>query len=143
MGAGKSTVGRILADRWGVPFVDLDAEIGDIPALFARGGEPAFRAAETTTLARVVAGEGVLALGGGTLTRAENVTLLVGWRVVVLLAELPTLLARIGDGAGRPLAGELPRLLAERRPTWDAVGATVWTDGIAPDLVANRVEALC
>ncbi len=143
MGAGKSTVGRILAERWSVPFVDLDARLGDIPALFAREGEAGFRRREHDTLAELVEGEGVLALGGGTVVEPANRALLAGWRVVVLTGSAGTLRARIGDGAGRPLAGDLEGLLAARAESWRAAGTLVDTDGLDPMAVADRVEALC
>ena len=143
MGSGKSTVGRILAARWGAPFLDLDATLGDIPALFAAEGEAGFRARERAALARAVQGEGVLALGGGTVVLAENRALLAGWQVFVLTAPAATLRARVGVGEGRPLAGHLEALLEERREAYRAAGPLVDTDGIAPDAVADRLEALC
>ena len=143
MGSGKSTVGRILAARWGAPFLDLDATLGDIPALFAAEGEAGFRARERAALARAVQGEGVLALGGCTVVLAENRALLAGWRVFVLTAPAATLRARVGEGEGRPLAVHLEALLEARREAYRAAGPLVDTDGIAPDAVADRLEALC
>lgn len=143
MGSGKSTVGRLLAARWGVPFLDLDARLGDIPAIFAAEGEAGFRARERAALAEAVTGEGVLALGGGTVVSAENRALLAGWRVIVLTAPAATLHARVGDGRGRPLAAALDALLEARREVYRAAGPQVDTDGIAPEAVADRVEALC
>ena len=79
MGVGKSTVGPLVAERLGLPFVDLDQEIertanATVAALFARDGEPGFRVLETRVLEAVVAGPpAVVALGGGTLhARPEN-----------------------------------------------------------------------
>jgi shikimate kinase len=153
MGAGKSTVGRLLAARWGVPFVDLDAEIGDIPAIFAREGEAGFRRREQDVLRSVVHGpgprgewpllEGVLALGGGTVVDPANRALLHGWRVVVLMGAAETLRARIGDTPGRPLAAQLEALLVARAEVWRVAGPQVSTDGLEPAAVADRVEALC
>jgi shikimate kinase len=140
MGSGKSAVGRELAVRLGVPFVDLDAELGDVPALFSSGGEAGFRAAETACLARLVGGDGVMALGGGTVVSAENRALLVGWRLFVLTAAPETLRARIGGGEGRPLAGRLEEILAERAEIYRTAGEPVATDDrsvveVAADLV--------
>jgi shikimate kinase len=143
MGSGKSTVGRLLAARWAVPFVDLDVVIGDIPALFARGGEAGFRRREQEALAQCVRGVGVLALGGGTVVDPANRALLADWRLVVLLADAGTLRGRVGTGEGRPLAGALERLLEERAEAWRLAGPQVWTAGMGPDAVADRVEALC
>ncbi len=143
MGAGKSTVGRLLAARWGAPFVDLDTAIGDIPAIFAAEGEAGFRRREHDTLAVVARGHGVLALGGGTVVDPRNRTLLADWCVVVLMAGADTLRARIGAGEGRPLAAHLERLLAERAEAWRVAGPQVRTEGLDPAAVADRVEELC
>lgn len=147
MGSGKSTVGALLAGRWGVPFVDLDARIGDVPALFAAEGEDGFRRRERAALAAVVAevgaGAAVLALGGGTVVDPANRALLGEWRVIVLMARPETLRARIGAGPGRPLAGRLEALLEERREAYATAGPVIWTDGIAPAGIVPRVEALC
>lgn len=143
MGVGKSTIGRAIAARRAVPFVDLDAELGDIPAIFAAEGEAGFRRRERGALARAVEGEGVLALGGGAVVPAENRTLLAGWSVVVLMAHPATLRARVGADPARPLLPALERLWEERRAVYEAAGPVVWTDGIAPEAVIRAVEAAC
>lgn len=148
MGAGKSTVGRLLASRWGLPFVDLDTEIGDIPALFAAEGEAGFRRREQEVLRRVVdatepSGSLVLALGGGTIVDPANRVLLEGWRVVVLMGSAETLRARLGDGRGRPLAADLEALLLARSEAWRVAGPQVSTEGLGAGAVADRVEELC
>lgn len=143
MGAGKSTVGRALAARWAVPFADLDALVGDVPAIFREGGEDAFRRREREALRAAVGGDGVLALGGGTVVSEENRRLLAGWSVVVLMARPETLRGRIGDGAGRPLAGALEDLLRRREEAYRVAGPVVWTDGLVAEAVADRVEELC
>lgn len=143
MGAGKSTVGRLLAARWGVPFVDLDTRIGDIPAIFATEGEAGFRVRERRALLDAVAGAGVLSLGGGTVVDPANRAALGDWRVVVLMGRLDTLRARVGDDPGRPWAHRMATLLAERVAIYAAAGPQVATDGLDPEEVADRVEALC
>ncbi len=144
MGAGKSSVGRVLAARHGVAFVDLDARLGDIPEIFAREGEAGFRARERSALAEAVRGDGVLALGGGTVVDAANRALLKDWRVVVLMAPASTLRARIGaDASARPLASRLEGLLVGRAAAYAAAGPAVETDGLDVDTVADRVEVLC
>src|SRR3954469_2749022 len=91
MGTGKSTVGALLAARWSWPFVDLDARIeqqagATIAELFARGGESAFRDLEAAAV-KAVAAEGlqVVAVGGGAVTRPENLQLMLGTGLVVCL----------------------------------------------------------
>lgn len=143
MGAGKSTVGAILARRWGVPFVDLDRQVGDVRAIFAAEGERGFRAREREALARAAAGEGVLALGGGTVVDPANRARLAGWRIVVLTARAETIRGRLGDDPGRPLLSRLEELLAERAGAYATAGAELATDGLDPEAVADRVEALC
>lgn len=143
MGAGKSTVGRLLAARWGVAFVDLDASFGDIPAIFAVEGEAGFRARERAALRDAVRGEGVLALGGGTVVDPDNRAALAGWTVVVLTASAECLRTRVGGGDGRPLAARLEALLVERAEAYRAAGPVLITDGVAPEAVADRVEELC
>lgn len=143
MGAGKSTVGRLLAARWRVPFVDLDARVGDAAAIFAAEGEAGFRARERAALAEAVRGHGVLALGGGTVVDPANRALLAGWRVVVLTASAATLRARVGDGAGRPLAASLEELLIARADAYRNAGSVLSTEGLSPEAVADRVEESC
>jgi len=143
MGAGKSTVARLLAVRWCVPFLDLDAEIGDIPAIFSAEGEAAFRLREAEVLARLASGHGVLALGGGTVVDPANRALLREWTVVVLMGPVAALRARIGGGEGRPLAANLEALLRAREAAYRAAGPWVDTEGLEPRAVADRVEALC
>ena len=143
MAVGKSTVGRALAERIGEEFVDLDAEIGDIPDLFAHVGEVGFRALERACLARRVEGQGVMALGGGTLQAEGNRTLLSGWRVVVLMASAATLRARIGNGDARPLAQQMDALLVERTPVWQTFAPWIHTDGRTVEAVVDELVLLC
>lgn len=143
MGSGKSTVGRLLADRLRVSFADLDATVGSISEIFAREGEAGFRARERTSLRTLAEGEGVIALGGGTLVDPSNVETLSGWRIVVLMARVETLLARVGHDPNRPLAMQIPELFVARAESYRSAGPQVWTDDLDLDEVARRVESLC
>jgi shikimate kinase len=153
MGAGKSTVGRLLAERWDVAFRDTDDDVEQsegrsISDIFVDSGEEHFRALEREALAHAL-GEhaGVLAVGGGAVMRAETRSLLAGHRVVFLRVGLTDAAARVGLGASRPLLlgnvrGTLKALLDERTPVYQAVAdAAVDTDGRTPDEVADLVEA--
>ena len=151
MGVGKSTVGARLAERWGMPFVDLDGLIvrrqdATIPEIFARSGEVGFRAAETAALEAVLAGPGVvLALGGGTLHQpgARGRLVGAGYRVVSLVAQWQTLAGRIAaDAGGRPLAADAERLFRLRAAGYEEADVVVPVDGLSPDEVVDRLSAL-
>jgi shikimate kinase len=127
MGVGKSTVGRRLARRLGLPFVDSDDEIEraadrEIKEIFDRFGEASFRDGERRVLRRLIAGAPkVIATGGGAFMDAETRTLILETCVAVWLeAELEILAARVARRGHRPLlAGKDPlpflRDLAEMR----------------------------
>jgi shikimate kinase len=155
MGAGKSTVGRLLARRWGLPFRDTDDDVvradgRTIPDIFVESGEGHFRALERTAVARaVVEHDGVLAVGGGAVMAEETRGLLAGQTVVFLRVGLADAAARVGLGTSRPLLlgnvrGTMKALLDERTPVYESVAvAVVDTDGRTPDEVADAVaEAL-
>ena len=110
MGAGKSTVGRRLARRLGLPFADADAEIEaaaglTIAEIFERYGEPHFRDGERRVMARLVeGGRKVIAAGGGALMDTATRALLLDRAVVVWLdAELDLLAERVARRDHRPL----------------------------------------
>jgi shikimate kinase len=151
MGAGKTTVGKLVADALGVPFQDTDAIIEaragkPIPDIFVDDGEDHFRALERQAVADALDGfEGVLALGGGAVMAEETRLRLRGHIVVFLSVELADAAERVGLGVGRPLLAVNPRatmryLLDQRRPQYDEVATlTVKTDGITPEEVAAAV----
>ena len=152
-GSGKSTVGSLLAQRWGEPFADVDAVIEQrvgksVAEIFADDGEPAFRALEEATTAALLDEPGVLALGGGAVLSPATRAALVGRPVVWLQVTIAHAAGRVGLNEARPLLlgnvrGRLVRLLNERTPLYAEVArASVDTDGLSPEQVADRVEAL-
>ncbi len=143
MGAGKTTVGRRLAERLGWRFVDLDEWIEEragssVPEIFARRGEAAFRKLEAEAT-RELAGERrlVLAPGGGWIVQPGLLDAMrPGSRIVWLRVSATEAVRRAtSTGVERPLlAGEDPfrtaeRLLAEREPSYRAADVSVETDG--------------
>jgi shikimate kinase len=153
MGAGKSTVGRLLAERWGVAFRDTDddvvqAEGRTIPDIFVDSGEEHFRALEKAAVSRALGEhEGVLAVGGGAVMAEDTRTALARHPVVFLRVGLADAAARVGLGTSRPLLlgnvrGTMKALLDERTPVYESVAiAVVDTDGRTPEEVADLVEA--
>jgi shikimate kinase len=145
MGAGKSTVGPLVADRLGWRFLDVDdvieSEAGaTIAELFARHGEPAFRQREHETIARLAAAEAlVLALGGGAIERQETRTLLLttpGTLVVHLEVELATTLARCAGTEGtRPILADQANLASRyhrRLPLYRTAHVSIPVDALTP-----------
>ena len=154
MGAGKSTVGRRLAARLDMPFVDVDSEVEKaagqaIPQIFACHGEDAFRAGESRVIARLLQGRPqVLATGGGAFmdppTRARIAAAAVS---VWLRADIEALLARVAGSDDRPLLAGGPRremlaqLMAERHPVYATADIAVDSGAGSPDEVAWRIVA--
>jgi shikimate kinase len=153
-GAGKTTVGKLLAEAVGVAFRDVDTDIEasagkPIPDIFVDDGEEHFRALERAAVDRALGEfDGVLALGGGAILADQTRAALRGHTVVYLSVELPDAVSRVGLGAGRPLLTVNPRatlryLLDQRRPLYREVAThTVVTDGRTPEDVTAEVVAL-
>ena len=152
MGSGKTTVGKVLADFLGCPFMDLDDLVvkkagKSIPDIFAQDGEPAFRELEAQVLRKTVAkyaeSAAVLALGGGAVLTPASAALLREKAVCIYLrATLDTLLARLaGETAGRPLAdASLADRLASREPIYEETAHVIIdTDGLSQDEVADEI----
>jgi shikimate kinase len=153
MGAGKTTVAELLAERWSVEMRDTDRvveaatgrEIGDI---FVDEGEEQFRALERAAVQEALrTHRGVLALGGGAVLDPETRAALGGHRVVFLSVGLSDAVKRVGLGVGRPLLlgnvrARIKALLDERRPLYTEVATvTVDTDGREAADVAAEVAA--
>ena len=156
MGSGKTTVGRLLSDALGCPFLDLDDLIvkkagKSIPEIFAEDGEPAFRQMEARLLRQTVEKYSentvVLSLGGGAVTTPASAALLHEKTVCIYLrATLETLLRRLaGETAGRPLAdNSVASRLAEREPVYEKTAhVTVDTDGLTPEEVTDEIIISC
>lgn len=157
MGAGKSSVGRVLARRTGLLFCDLDTEIERevglaIPEIFARHGEPFFREQERSALAALCSGsQRVIACGGGTLLDPRNREIVRERCVSVWLrASTEELLRRV---TARPLPARpllqgaepgqiIPELLRAREATYQGADLTVLTDGLDVFEVAEEIRRL-
>lgn len=154
MGAGKTTVGRRLANQLGRGFFDSDEEIEkaaqmSIPEMFERRGEPEFRAGETRVIARILTDRDiVLATGGGAFVNAETRALVKEKAVSIWIkADFDLLFARVSRRANRPLLktanprATLQKLIDERYPIYGeadviAVSRDVPQDVVAGDLIA-------
>lgn len=125
MGAGKSSIGRRLAGRLGIPFIDADTEIESaagmsIPEIFAKHGEPYFRAGEARVIARLLDnGPQVLATGGGSVMNPQT-RALIGEKAISiwLKADVDVLLKRTKRRNDRPLAEKIKDLLPVREPLY-------------------------
>ncbi|MDC7784561.1 shikimate kinase [Rhodoplanes sp. TEM] len=154
MGAGKSSVGRRLAARMGLPFVDADTEIEaaagmSIPDIFEVHGEPYFRAGEARVIGRLLAdGPRVVATGGGAFMNPGTRGLIAERGLSVWLkAELDVLLRRIRRRSDRPLMqtpdpeATLAKLIAERYPVYAEAALTVQSRDVPHDVIVDEIVA--
>jgi shikimate kinase len=148
MGAGKTTVGRLLAADLDLPFLDSDhvieARTGRaIPEIFQADGEPAFRALEHEVIADLLRGPDViLALGGGAAELEETRKLLATVPVAFLRVSYNGALDRIGGDDTRPMLArpDLPAVYARRQAAYESVAtAIVDVDGLLPEAIAEQV----
>jgi shikimate kinase len=149
MGAGKSTVGPLLAARLGWDFLDMDARIEErlgmsVAECFRRLGEEAFREEERKVALDLVDRERVvIAAGGGAFARDDTRGLLKRNAVTVWLrCGLDAVLRRVPADGRRPLAGNraiMAARLAEREPSYREADVHVATEEAEPELVVDRV----
>ena len=150
MGAGKTTVGRLLAAKLGLPFTDSDPVIEEragkpISRIFADDGEPAFRLLEHQVIADLLAGpDAVLALGGGAASHPGTRSLLAAVPVVYLRVGYAEAFARVGGDKGRPVLAraDVSDVYARRLAVYDSVATlTVDTDRRHPEDIAADILA--
>lgn len=155
MGAGKTTVGQLVARSLGVAFADTDEVIEQrtgksVQEIFVDDGEQAFRALERAVVAEhLEAHDGVLSLGGGAVLDPDTRALLAEQRVVFLRVGLAEAVKRVGLGVGRPLLlgnvrSRVKLLLDERTPIYEGLARLIVdTDERDPaDIAADVVSAL-
>ena len=156
MGAGKSTVGRRLAGRLGLRFVDADTEIETaasmtIPEIFESRGEDYFRNGEARVIARLLdGGPAVLATGGGAFMREETRRRIQEKAISLWLkADADVIMRRVRRRADRPLLqtadpeGTIVRLLVEREPVYQLADLTICSRDVPHDrVVEDCMEAL-
>ena len=152
-GSGKTTIGKALAERLCLPFIDSDqiieANAGmTIPQIVEAHGMAKVRELETAALEQIVKDkESVIALGGGALLREENRTLVeASGKVILLKAEPPTLIERLqNDPNERPLlAGDLKSKLTEylesRKEHYDSFQRTIHVDGKTLEEISREIQ---
>jgi shikimate kinase len=150
-GAGKTTVGTMLAARLGVPFTDTDAVVEAVAGkpvsdIFISDGEPEFRRLERAAVSATLTVEGVVGLGGGAVMDESTQAELAGRAVVYLETGFAELAKRVGLDRARPLLigtnprAQLKSLLEQRLPVYGRLAwLTVSTDGREPADIAAEI----
>lgn len=148
MGAGKTTVGHIISERLGQPFVDSDVLIEqrlgrNIRDVFATEGEAYFRQLEHVTVADLVRGpEAVIALGGGAVEDPRSRAVLRNARVVYLRVSYDEAMSRVQSDEFRPMLRrpDLDEVYKRRVSAYEDISVlTIDTDGRRPDAIALEV----
>lgn len=152
MGAGKSSIGRRLAARLGIPFADADAEIEEaagmsIADIFEAHGEPSFRSGEARVIARLLEqGPQVLATGGGAFMNPQTRTIIHEKGISVWLkAEIDVLTRRLRRRNDRPLlktadpTETLTNLLAARNPIYGEANVIVTSRDVAHEVIVEEI----
>ena len=148
MGAGKSSIGRRLAARLAIPFIDADTEIESaagmtIPEIFEKHGEPEFRKGEAKVIARLLDnGPQVLATGGGAvMDQATRDLIHIKGISVWLKADLDVLMKRTKRRNDRPLAEKMQDLMPAREPIYALSDITVQSRDEPHDLIVDEIVA--
>lgn len=146
MGAGKSSIGRRLSARLGIPFVDADTEIESaagmtIPEIFAKHGEPYFRAGEARVIARLLDGEPkVLATGGGAVMDTHTRELIAEKGVSIWLnADIDVLIKRTRRRSDRPLVDKIKDLLPLREPFYAQSNITIHSRDEPHEVIVDEI----
>src|ERR1700761_7291782 len=156
MGAGKSTIGRRLAVRLRLPFLDADTEIEtaagmSIPDIFETHGEPHFRDGEARVIARLLDGGGcVLATGGGAFMREDTRDRIRRQAVSIWLkADTDIIMRRVKRRVDRPLLqtanpeATVGRLIEEREPVYQHADLTIWSRDVPHEKIVDEcIDAL-
>lgn len=156
MGAGKSTIGRRLSARLGMPFLDADAEIEaaagmSIPDIFESRGEPDFRDGEARVIARLLdSSPAVLATGGGAFMRQDTRDRIRDKAVSIWLkADADIIMRRVKRRSDRPLLqtadpeATVGRLISEREPVYQQADLTIWSRDVPHEKIVDEcIEAL-
>jgi len=156
MGAGKSTIGRRVSARLGLPFLDADTEIEaahrlPIPDIFEKYGEPYFRDGEVRVIARLLDnGPAVIATGGGAVMREETRERIREKAVSIWLkVDTDVIMRRVKRRSDRPLLqtpdpeATVERLVTEREPLYSQADVTIWSRDVPHDKIVDEcIEAL-